>query len=277
MPELLLVNDAVWVWMERTQIGIYDFDFRSFFPCRQPWKRRQEVIAIARCGAVEDYAAEYDRLLERGIRLVHSDSQHRRASQLSEWYPLLKDLTPRSRVYKELPGGEEVAKEFAFPVFVKGTRQTSRHRKSLSIARTAEEFDVLMVRYRNDAILNWQPVVVRELIPLRLVESNSEDRIDSSFEFRTFWWKGKLVGAGRYWWEGRAYPWSKKERSDALKVGQATADRLNVPFLVVDVAMTAEGRWIVIECNDGQESGYAGVSPLGLWQNIIDIERTREI
>jgi len=42
-----------------------------------------------------------------------------------------------------------------------------------------------------------------------------------------------------------------------------------VPFLVVDVAITAKGRWIVIECNDAQESGYAGVSPLALWTSIL--------
>lgn len=48
--------------------------------------------------------------------------------------------------------------------------------------------------------------------------------------------------------------------------------RLGVPFLVVDVAQTEAGRWIVIECNDGQESGYAGVQPRALWRRILDIE-----
>jgi hypothetical protein len=46
-----------------------------------------------------------------------------------------------------------------------------------------------------------------------------------------------------------------------------------VPFLVVDIAQTETGQWIVIECNDGQESGYAGVSPFGLWQRIVDLEK----
>jgi hypothetical protein len=38
-------------------------------------------------------------------------------------------------------------------------------------------------------------------------------------------------------------------------------------------AQDQQGRWIVIECNDGQESGYAGVSPIGMWQHIVEIER----
>jgi hypothetical protein len=38
----------------------------------------------------------------------------------------------------------------------------------------------------------------------------------------------------------------------------------------------ADGDWIVIELNDGQESGYAGVNRLQLWQKIIDIESGKE-
>jgi hypothetical protein len=45
------------------------------------------------------------------------------------------------------------------------------------------------------------------------------------------------------------------------------------PFLVVDVAQTAEGKWIAIERNDGQESGYASVPPIALWNNLIEVER----
>ena len=40
--------------------------------------------------------------------------------------------------------------------------------------------------------------------------------------------------------------------------------------MVIDLAMTASGEWIVIECNDAMESGYASVSPLGLWQSVLD-------
>jgi hypothetical protein len=45
-----------------------------------------------------------------------------------------------------------------------------------------------------------------------------------------------------------------------------------VPFLVIDIAQTAEGEWIVIECNDAQESGYGGVERLALWQEVFEIE-----
>ncbi len=272
MAELLLIDDAVWVWNQPIGVGVYDFDFRSFLPCRQPWQRK-EVTAVGRCGAFDDYQAQYEKLISDGIRLIHTPEQHQMASELSNWYPLLEGQTPVSKVFDEVPSGETVAESFEFPVFVKGSRQTSRHQKSLSMAHSATEFDQLMRRYASDPILNWQSIVVREFVPLRPVEKSTQGKIDSSFEFRTFWWKRQLVGAGRYWWEGRAYQWTGAERCDALEVAEGAAQRLDVPFLVVDLAMTADREWIVIECNDAQESGYAGVSPISLWQNIIEIER----
>jgi hypothetical protein len=45
--------------------------------------------------------------------------------------------------------------------------------------------------------------------------------------------------------------------------------RLNVPFVVIDIAKTADGRWIVIECNDAQETGYTGLPAKALWERVL--------
>lgn len=37
--------------------------------------------------------------------------------------------------------------------------------------------------------------------------------------------------------------------------------------------MKSQSKWIVIECNNAQESGYSGNSPFLLWQRIIEIEK----
>ncbi len=119
-------------------------------------------------------------------------------------------------------------------------------------------------------------------VPLRFVEPGVAGRIPVSFEFRTFWWRPggegdpRCVGFGPYWWEASPYPPTEAERASALALAGEAARRVLVPFLVVDVAMTAEGRWIVIECNDGQESGYNGVQRLLLWQRIVEAERAAQ-
>lgn len=272
-PELLHVEDAVWVLHAPTGVPIYDFAFDRLLACRRPYQPPGELRAVARVGAIADYDERYTRWLADGVRLVHSPDEHRRASELSAWYPLLADITPKSIWGREPPDLRTVASELGWPVFVKGSRQTSRHRRSLSIVEGPEAYARVLEEYARDSILHWQDIVCRRYVRLRPVEDVAADRVPSSFEFRTFWWRGELVGFGRYWWEGKAYEPTAEERAQAVAVAGEAARRVNVTFLVVDVAQAADGTWLVIECNDGQESGYAGVSPVGLWQALIAAER----
>jgi hypothetical protein len=146
--------------------------------------------------------------------------------------------------------------------------------KHLSIIESAEAFDHAMTLYAKDPVLHWQGVAVRELLPLRPVAARGpEDRLPPVFEFRTFWWRGIHVGSGRYWWDGSTYEWNSHEQTEALTIAAEVARRLNVPFLVVDMAQTVDHRWVVIEVNDGQESGYAAAPPIALWHTILKEER----
>jgi hypothetical protein len=86
---------------------------------------------------------------------------------------------------------------------------------------------------------------------------------------------GELVGAGPYWYEAAKYNWSQHEREAALEVGRRAVVALQCTFLVIDLAQTIAGKWIIIECNDGMESGYAGASPFAIWQAITDHELKR--
>ena len=271
------MEERLWLLTAPTGQGIYDFAFDRFFACRRPYVLPESMDVIARVGVWNDYAERYRELEGHGVRLVHSPEQHLLATELPHWYPRLTDLTPRSVWFDERPDAETVERLLGWPVFVKGERQTSRHRKSLSIIEGPEQFRRAMDAYAKDSILHWQRVVCRELRPLRRVEEGAPDRIPSSFEFRTFWWRGELVGWGPYWWQGSPYTMTADEQREALGLGREVARRLAVPFLVVDVAQEVSGRWTVIECNDGQESGYAGASPFALWQNVLDVERARAI
>ena len=273
--EIILLEDAVCLLVKPIGLPIYDFDFRKWFHCRGSYERPSEMSAIARVGAVTDYSRFYLECKTEGVTLIHSPDEHLRASQLNRWYPLISDLTPRSVCFKGKPTLADVKAQFSWPVFMKGARQTSRHQRKLSIIESDAQFYEAIESFSRDPILAWQDIVCREFVSLRQLNDSDKDstKLPRSFEFRTFWWKGKLAGAGRYWWEGAPYDWTQSERIAALAIGEEVARQLNVTFLVVDLAQTADGLWIAIECNDGQESGYAGVSPIGLWQKVVDFER----
>ena len=161
-------------------------------------------------------------------------------------------------------------------MFVKGARQTSRHDPRKSIARDPAEYARLSENYRQDEILNWQYCVVREFVELRRVPCDVAIKIPPSFEFRTFWWHKQLVGAGPYWSQAARYAWTEREREECLVIARQAAERIDCPFLVVDMAQTMDGEWIVIECNDGQESGFAGVPAVAMWSTVLAKVSTTE-
>lgn len=274
--DIFLLEDVVWIAAAKIDVPRYDFAFETFFACRHPVYRPEQIEAVGRFGVTDDYADLYNSLKADGVLLIHTPEQHLLASELTHWYPLLEDITPRSLWFAEPPSAEEIEKHFSYPVFVKGSRQTSKHKADLSIIRSRAEYEFVASEYRNNPILHWQPFVCREFAELRPVPiKQTTEKIPPSFEFRTFWWRGECVGSGVYWADFASYSWVDAEKFSALEVARKAAERLGVVFLAVDVAQTANGEWIVIECNDAQESGYAAVAPIVLWQSIVDFEGGR--
>ena len=134
-------------------------------------------------------------------------------------HALHKDRPTNARTRLAFGESEQIATEFGWPVFVKGVRQTSGHRKSLSIIEGPDMFEQAMQVYRFDPILQWQGIVLAGTFRYAVLgEIAVEDRIPSSFEFRTFWWKGTLVGYGRYWWESEPYGMTAAEKAAALGI-----------------------------------------------------------
>lgn len=269
--DLILLEETVWVLMGEVGLPVYDFRLSDFFACRRPWQRPEQITAIGRFGAVTNYPELSKQLAEEGISLIHSPEQNLLASELPRWYPLLEDLTPKSLWFQEPPEISWLEQTIGLPLFLKGSRQTSRHRAALSIIRTPEDYGQAIEVYRTNPILKWQDLVCREFVRLRSVPGEVTEKIPASFEFRTFWWRGRCIGAGQYW--STIYNWNRQEEVAALSIAQEAALRLNLPFVVIDVAQTMTGEWIAIECNDAQESGYAAISPFALWQNLIREEQ----
>jgi len=262
------IEDRLLVISQKVGAPAYDFDFGLNFSCTHPFQFREYELCILRIGPVAPYEEEYAEKAEWGLRLVNSPEEHYRASELEGWYPLISDLTAATRVFDELPSASVVESEFGWPVFVKGSRQTSKHNPDLSVAHNADEYSLLCEAYHHDPILHWQRPAVRQFVDLDPLSGSVPNKVRPSREFRTFWWNRDLVGCGHYWYQLPAY--GAADLDAGLSLAREAARRVSVPFLVVDIARKADGGWIVIECNDAQEAGYVGLSPHILWRNILD-------
>lgn len=263
------------VLQRKTDNDVYDFDFRNHFDCKSVISEIDQPVLL-HIGAVEDYASVENMLEQMGMKLLVHEAEHLRCSTIEEWYPTLKDKTPFTKIYDVLPSVEEILKDFSFPVFVKGNRQTNRHKKSQCIIESMEAYGRLRNEWSKDNILSWQKVAVREFIPLQTIDDASyPDMVPISYEFRFFYFEGKCMAYGPYWYIGQKYSLREEEVEEVLKLTDWAANRLGVAFPAIDIAKTASGEWIIIEVNDAQESGFVGVNPFVLWENAIEAMQNR--
>jgi hypothetical protein len=133
--DLFCLDDLLWITTDATGLNVYDFEFGLYYQCRRPLYRPQSIEAVARLGAFDDYEVTYTRFLNDGIRLVHTPENYFRCTDIRGWYPLISDLTARTLVFDDWPSSEAIERELEWPIFVKGARQTSRHRISPNCSR----------------------------------------------------------------------------------------------------------------------------------------------
>ena len=253
----------------KTGNDVYDFNFRNHFECKSIMTETDAPVLL-HIGAVEDYAGVSSAINEIGMNLLVSEDEHLKCSTIERWYPILKEKTPFTRIYDKLPSLDELQRDFTFPVFIKGNRQTNRHRKSQCIIENAVSYGKLCDEWVGDEVLSWQKVAIREYVPLMTIDDTSyPDMVPISYEFRFFYFKGKCVAYGPYWYMGNQYGLRENELAEVLKQTNWAAGRLAVTFPAIDVAKTADGEWIIIEVNDAQESGFVGANPITLWNRII--------
>ena len=260
---------------KKTENDVYDFNFRNHFECKSVISEVAHPVLL-HVGAVEDYEDLEEMIESMGMKLLVHNAEHLRCSTIEKWYPAIKDRTPFTKIYDELPDVEEIEKNFSFPVFIKGNRQTNRHNKAQCIIENADAYEQLKDTWKRDSILSWQKVAVREYVKLQTIDDTTyPEMVPISYEFRFFCFEGKCVGYGPYWYMGSKYSMDPQDSEPAVKLAEWAAKRVAVAFIAVDLAKTAEGEWIIIEVNDAQESGFVGLNSLSLWNNAIEAIQDR--
>ena len=256
------------ILIRETKSPEYDFNFRNYFDF-YTIHTKIDLPVLLHIGAIADYKEVESIINDIGMELLVSEDDHLLCSTIEKWYPLIKSKTPFTKVYEKLPSLVEMQRDFTFPVFIKGNRQTNHHTKSKCIIENSEQYEMLRRTWEDDPILSWQKAAIREYVPLQVIDSDSfPDMVPISYEFRFFYFEGELMAYGPYWTLGRKYSMSEDDLKETLRLTKWAASQINVPFLAIDVAKTAEGDWIIIEVNDGQESGLTGVNPIVLWKNV---------
>lgn len=220
----------------------------------------------------ERYAAIYEAALAKNIRLVQTLEEHLRAQELDKAYPYLAGLTPETYFATHPGEAAKAIEQLGLPVFVKGAVQSRKARGWKScVAESATELEAQI-----EALLTLENrsrgrVAVRRLVPLRYTQTGPNG-FPQGREFRVFvWQRSTVLGRGYYWdADDSLATLTPMEEKEILELACEAAERLQVPYIAVDVAQQTDGQWVVIETGDAQFSGLRQTPRLALWQALKD-------
>lgn len=125
-----------------------------------------------------------------------------------------------------------------------------------------------------DGLIGPQGLVIRQYVPLETFET-AISGLPLTNEWRIFYYRGQRLAHGYYW--SQLEDWRAVERAtpEFLREGLPFADSLalrlaeKAPFVVLDVAKTASGRWVLVELNDGCMAGLNDTVPSRvLYENL---------
>jgi hypothetical protein len=184
----------------------------------------------------DEYAALARAIEQCGAQTFTSSRDYLATHHLPNWYPLLSDLTPETRVF---PADADIVAELQAldwgAYFLKDYVKSLKTARGSIVREPAEAPEVIaeMREYRGE---------IEGGICVRRVEEFMPDS-----ERRYF----VLLGAGYGATAGDAVP----------EIVQKCAQRLPSRFFSVDVARRADGQLRVVEVGDGQVSDLVGWSP----------------
>jgi hypothetical protein len=208
----------------------------------------------------ERYAALYDALMVRGVRLINSPEQYRHCHYFPDSYGVIEPLTPRSIWLA--PGELDIEKVMVAlapfgdrPVVLKDYVKSRKHEwleacfipsatDRNAVSRVVAQF----LKLQGDDLAGG--LVFREFVTFAKLATHSKSGMPLSKEFRLFFFDGELLLAAPYWEEGE-YPAACPALEPFKEIAKAVRSR----FFTMDVAERQDGEWMIVELGDAQVAG----------------------
>lgn len=222
-------------------------------------------LVIPRYSALPFYEELERDVLKAGARLINTFHQHRYVADLQNWYDDLRDFTPQT--WFRLC---DVPKD-AGPFVLKGETNSRKFMWDTHMyAQTWDDMVRVSCNLADDTMIGQQMIYARKYVPLKTY-FRSFHNLPVTKEFRFFAAFGKVLCGAFYWSNcvediGEIPSVDEVPKDFLQKVLDIVGDRIN--FVVVDVAQAENGDWLVIELNDGSQSGLSENDPDILYSEL---------
>lgn len=227
---------------------------------------------IGRFSVLPFYREQERDLNSVGAELVNTTAQHEYVADISQWYPDLVGLTPKTYFQGEW-GQLPDDKSFV----VKGKTNSKKFLWNTHMFAEANyNVQDVVRRLLDDSLIGEQGLVVREYVPLMwfMIGMNG---LPITYEYRFFVYNRRILSGGFYWSShveeleraGFRIPPADEVPNWILDAAIARIGE-KCAFYAIDVARGAHGGWTVVEINEGQMSGLSENNPVTLYKNLFE-------
>ena len=238
------------------------------FKCtnRRPEIKKDDLV-IGRYSLLPFYPEQEKDIEYVGAKLINSYNQHLYVADLKNYVNDLGDFTPRT--WDDL---QYIPDNISFVLKGETNSRKGSWKKDMFASNKKEAIEVHN-RLSNDGLIGNQKIYIREYIPL-VKYLDGVNGMPVTKEFRFFVAYGKIL-CGAYYWQTyiddlSTIPDANEVPRDFLeKVISKINNQCN--FYTVDVEQAMTGEWIVIELNDGQQSGLSCNEPSILYKKLYEV------
>ena len=253
---ILLFRNYNWNKEERETASQY-FDLTN---SRVNLKNR---LVIGRFSTVPFYHELQNDLKLQESELINSTLEHQYIANFDYYYDI-EDYTPKT--YFDITHLPEQG-----PFFIKGRTNSKKHLGfNKTKANNKKEAIEIQGKLLEDPEYEQQGIIYRKFVPLKIIEKSVINDHHFYNEWRFFFYKNELLCYGYYWVNAENIPSNDQLPQDAIdfakKIADIIKDRTNL--FVVDIGQLESGEWIVIELNDGQQSGLSNCDPHEFYKNL---------
>lgn len=219
-------------------------------------------LVIGRYSVIPEYGELERDLSKIGAHLINSKLQHQYIANF-DYYEDIKDHTPRT--YFSLA---DIPKDKG-PFIIKGRTNSKKHNWNKMYCSNYQDLLPKYFELMEDSMISEQGVVIRDYVPLKTLEKGLNG-LNITNEWRLFFYRDQLLSYGYYWSNATTIPDKSSLPSEAIDFAKMIASKVknNVNFFVIDIAEKESGGWMVVELNDGQQSGLSENDPHELYSNL---------
>lgn len=225
-------------------------------------------LVIGRYSTLPNYKELENDLAILGSRLINTYEQHNYIASF-EYYSDICNYTPKTWFnLKDIPDDKRL--------FIKGRTNSKKHDYPKScLSNNRAEASEIYLNLMSDSLIGSQGVVFREFVELEKLE-DSVSGLPISNEWRIFFMGDNVVDYGYYWSYiddlSKIKLVENEFISDGLPFAKKIAKKIakKTSFFVIDIAKKKSGDWIVVEVNDGQQSGLSLIDESLFYMKLSD-------